>query len=49
MSQPFCFANLLQIILQLFVVVDTAAGIVKQPITAVDSVIDAINEDEGEE
>ena len=30
-------------------VVDTAAGIVKLPITAVDSVIDAINEDEDEE
>ena len=31
------------------VVVDTAAGIVKLPITAVDSVIDAINEDEDED
>ena len=30
-------------------VVDTAAGIVKLPITAVDSVIDAINEDEDED
>lgn len=31
-------------------VVDTAAGIVKLPITAVDSVIDAVNDDEdGEE
>ncbi|MGB0459422.1 MAG: hypothetical protein ACPH7H_06665 [Porticoccaceae bacterium] len=30
-------------------VVDTAAGIVKLPITAVDSVIDAVNDDEDEE
>lgn len=30
-------------------VVDTAAGIVKLPITAVDSVIDAINEDDDDE
>jgi hypothetical protein len=30
-------------------VVDTAAGIVKLPITAVDSVIDAVNGDEDEE
>ena len=30
-------------------VVDTAAGIVKLPITAIDSAIDAINEDEDEE
>ena len=30
-------------------VVDTAAGIVKLPITAVDSVFDAVNDDEYEE
>lgn len=30
-------------------VVDTAAGIVKLPITAVDSLIDAVNDDEDEE
>lgn len=30
-------------------VVDTAAGIVKLPITAVDSVIDAVNGEEDEE
>ena len=30
-------------------VVDTAAGIVKLPITAVGSVVDAVNEDEDEE
>ena len=30
-------------------VVDTAAGIVKLPITAVDSVIDAVNDDEDED
>ena len=29
-------------------VVDTAAGIVKLPITAVDSVIDAVNDDDDE-
>lgn len=29
-------------------IVDTAAGIVKLPITAVDSVIDAVNDDEDE-
>lgn len=31
------------------VVVDTAVGIVKLPITAVDSVIDSVNGDEDEE
>jgi hypothetical protein len=30
-------------------VIDTAAGIVKLPITAVDSVIDAVNDDDDEE
>jgi hypothetical protein len=30
-------------------VVDTAAGIVKLPITAVDSVIDAVNDDDDED